>query len=394
MKVKHLLLSVLVSAVSSYSFSQTRSGDNVLINQKITRDLYVAGGTVVIDAPIDGDVIAAGGTITINDSVMQDILVAGGNVLLNGYVGDDIRCTGGTITLSDRLAGDFIVAGGRINVDKDAIVGGDMLVTGGQVTVDGKVDGVVKTVSGEFTLNGTVHGLEGRGNAIAINGTVYGPASLAAQTVEIGSQAAFEDNVSYWTENGTVDFKSSLKNGKATFDSSLAIEDTKWHFLGFASLLAVIWYLGAVMVMVILMQYFFGSTFSRAADSVKNMSLKSLGLGFLFLIGVPVAMVLAMVTIIGVPVGILMLVAYITVVLLATAIVSLLMSHWISKSYYGASWTSRKLVLIAFVIFIVLKLASLTPVIGPLIMLLLACMAFGGILMNIKWRRSDRQVLT
>jgi hypothetical protein len=36
-----------------------------------------------------------------------------------------------------------------------------------------------------------------------------------------------------------------------------------------------------------------------------------------------------------------------------------------------------------------LKLASLTPFAGPLIMLLLACMAFGGILQNVRWRRNE-----
>jgi hypothetical protein len=41
----------------------------------------------------------------------------------------------------------------------------------------------------------------------------------------------------------------------------------------------------------------------------------------------------------------------------------------------------------AFGIFILLKLISFTPFIGWLIMIFLACMTFGAILLNVRWKR-------
>jgi len=88
------------------------------------------------------------------------------------------------------------------------------------------------------------------------------------------------------------------------------------------------------------------------------------------------------------------LIGYITILLLATAIVSLLIAHGINNFYYEFTWSNTKISLVAFGIFIFLKLASLTPVIGPLFMLLLVCLALGGILQNINWRRNKALTLT
>jgi hypothetical protein len=389
MKGKKLFFISCALLTTVQAFSQMKSGDNITVNEAVTDDLYVAGGTVTINAPVYGDLIVAGGTVIVNDTITQDILVAGGNISLNGYVGDDIRCAGGTIGLSNGVGGDLIATGGTISVDRNSVIDGDLLASGGEVTVDGKVKGEIKSAAGVFTLNGSVgKGLDCRGGKIAINGTVEGASILAASTIDLGTEALFKADVRYWNKQGALDFKNSLSGGKAIFDSSLEINDGKWHYLGFASLLMVLWYLGTALVMIMILQYLFGHIFKEAANTVKHASLKSLGLGFLFLIGMPMVIILAMVTVIGLPVGILLLIGYGTVLLLATVIVSLLAGNWINNTYYQETWGRGRMVLTAFGIFVVLKLASLTPFVGPLIMLMLACMAFGGILQNVKWRRS------
>ena len=139
--------------------------------------------------------------------------------------------------------------------------------------------------------------------------------------------------------------------------------------------------------MISLIQYFFSETFRRAAETVKKASMKSLGMGALFLVGVPVAIVVTFITIVGIPLGILALISYVTVLLLGTVIVSLIATHWINNTYYHASWRTSRIIFMAFGAFIFLKLASLTPFVGPLVMLLLACMAFGGILQTARWKR-------
>lgn len=394
MKTKNLILLIAAILLSGNAISQIKSGESVTIDHPVNDDLYVAAGTVTVNAPVRGDLIVAGGTVIINDSVAQDVLVAGGNITLNGSVGDDIRCAGGTVRLFNKVLGDFIVAGGEVNIHDLSVVNGDLLSGGGKVTVDGTVKGKIRDASGEFVLNGSAEqDLECKGGKIVINGTVSGNSVLAANTIELGPDARFEKDVKYWNKEGSLDFGRSINGGKAIFDGSLEIEDGKWHYLGFASFVMVIWYLATALVMIVLIQYLFSLTLKNAANTVRNTSLKSLGLGFLFLVGVPLSIVLLFITVIGIPIAVLAAIAYGTVLLLATIIVALLVSNWINNTYYQSSWGNGRITIAAFGIFIFLKLASLTPVVGPLIMLLLACMAFGGILLNVKWRRNKALAL-
>jgi hypothetical protein len=395
MKTKNLFVLAAGMLLSFHVSAQFEAGENIVITEKVAHDLYVTGGTVTINAPVMGDLVVAGGTVIVNDTIYQDILAAGGNINLNGYVGDDIRCAGGKIILSKNVAGDVVATGGTVQINKNVIIAGYLLSAGGEVTLEGEVKGIIKSTSGTFTLNGVANNdIDCRGGKIRINGIVNGHSVLAGNTIEIGPRAELNKDVRYWNKENALDFGNALHQSNATFDESLEIEDGRWHFLGFASILMVLWYLGTALLMIVIIHYLFSLTMKNAANTVKNASIKSLGMGFLFLIGLPILIVVCMITIIGIPVGVLMLVGYLTVVLLGTVIVSLLAANWINETQYNSLWSGRRIVFVAFGIFIFLKLASLTPLIGPLIMLLLVCMAFGGILQNITWRRRKGLELT
>jgi hypothetical protein len=365
--IKFLVFASALLCVTE-TYAQFTSGENVTISDKVMHDLYVAGGTVSINSPVAGDVAVAGGTITVTDTIQQDILGAGSNLILSGYVGDDVRCAGGTIKLSNDVAGDVIVTGGTIDIDDGVTIAGNLIVSGGKVVVNGEVSGDLKGACGEITLNGRVNGdVECRGGKILVNGTMAGNSLLAANIIELGSQASFNRGVRYWNSDGELNFGNSLHGGQARFDSSLEPESEKWQYLGFASLLILFWYLGTALVMISLMQYFFRGTFKAAADIVKNASVKSLGTGILFLVGVPFAIFVTFVTIVGIPVGILALIGFVAILILGTVIVSLLAAHWINNTYYHSVWRTARIIFVSFAVFIILKFASLTPFIGPIV---------------------------
>lgn len=361
-------------------------GKNVTFTIPMYEDLYVAGGTVNINAPIYGDLIIAGGTIIINDSITNDILLTGGNVTFNGFVGDDIRCAGGKIRISKNVVGDVVVAGGTVMIDKGVTIGG-LITAGGNLTLDGNVNGELRGAFGELILNGTVlKNMDCRGGKITVNGSIGGTSVIAASEINIGNNAAFNNDVRYWNKKGSLDFKQSLKNGKGTYDASIRMQTGRWFYLGAATILGLLWYLGMALLMSMIVQYLFCNTMKNAANTIFNQSLKSLGFGFLFFIVVPIAALIAFVTVIGVPVGLLLLFAYIALVLLASIITSLIIAHWFNNRN-NYNWTYWKIVFVAFCIFILLKLISLTPFVGWLVVMLTTCMAFGGILLNINWKK-------
>jgi len=99
---KHILKGLIVSLLAILLMTFTavpvlafdaRSGDIVTVasGEVIDGDLYVAGGTIIIDGTINGDLIAAGGTITVNGMVDGSIMAAGGTVNINGEVTRAVR---------------------------------------------------------------------------------------------------------------------------------------------------------------------------------------------------------------------------------------------------------------------------------------------------------------
>lgn len=392
MKSIFLLTAMLIGFVNAFGF-KIEYGTNVTISKPVHGDLYAAGGTITINAPVYGDLVVAGGTVIINDTVKNDVLVAGGEVTVNGFVGDDIRCAGGEIRIEKNVAGDVVVSGGSVVIAKGATIGG-MLVSGGDIVIDGDVNGEVRGAVGELSLNGNVlKDMDCRGGEITINGTVNGKSALAAKNIKIGNNAAFNGDVRYWNKKGTPDFKQSLKNSKAVYDPSLGIRAGQWYYLGSATILGLLWYLGMALLMILIVQYLFSTTMKKAANTSFNNTLKSLGFGFLFFIAVPLMAAVAFITIIGVPVGLLLVFGFITLLLLATVIISVVASNWLNNRN-NYKWNYWRIVLAAFGIFIVLKMVSITPFVGWLIMTVMACITFGAILLSINWKRKQTPAIT
>lgn len=364
-------------------------GANVVISRPVYEDLYIAGGAITINAPVYGDLVCGGGNISINDSVMNDILVAGGNVTFNGYVNDDIRCAGGQLYIQKSIGGDLVIAGGQVTVNKNVIIGGGLLITGGDIYFSGVVKNSIKAGAGKLFFGGVAENdADLRCGQMEIDGTIMGKSVLAARVIKLGDSAAFHNDVRYWNKKGSLDFRNTVKNGKAVYDPALKIETGRWYYLGAFTILGLLWYIGMAFLMIAIIQYLFSTTMQKAGNTVFYSTLKSLGVGFLFFIAVPVAAVIAFVTVIGVPAGLLLLFNYIILIILATVICSVVTANWINNRF-NYKWKYWRLVFVALGVFIIFKLLSLTPFVGWLIMIIVACIAFGAILLNVRWKKQQ-----
>ena len=374
-------------AISIYPAAAFRIeyGKDIVISQPVNENLYIAGGKVTINAPIHGDLIIAGGTIVINDSVTNDINIAGGEITFNGWVGGDIRCAGGKMYIRKNVLGEVVITGGNIMVDKGIEIGG-LLASGGNITINGNVNGKILGAFGEFSLNGNVlNDVDLRGGHLSVNGLISGNTVMAARTIVLGESAAFKGNIRYWNKQGTLGLKNNSIKGKALFDPSLRIRTGEWYYLGAVTIFGFLWYIGMALLMIAVVLYLFSATIKKAALTAFSNSLQSLGVGFLFFILIPMVAVIALFTIIGVPVGILLFIGYILLLLLSTVITSVVGANWINNQN-NFHWNLTQLVLISTIIFVVLKLLTFMPFFGWFVMALLVCISFGAILLNINWK--------
>ena len=192
--VAALLAATLLLALAGGAIGATLvSQDNYRLpaGEVLEDNLYVAGGSIIIDGKIDGDLVAVGGYIEVNGEISGDILAAGGAIVVNGPVAGDVRIAGGGLTLNGPIGGDLVSAGGGTafpgmpsvpmtiegrqvqqgtHLTAAGSVGKDAIMTGGTGVIDGAIAGTLWAGMGSIQLNGEVGGdAHLYGNQIAVS---------------------------------------------------------------------------------------------------------------------------------------------------------------------------------------------------------------------------------
>lgn len=128
------------------------SGSQVTMQTEVAGDAVLAGGRVAVTGRIGGDALLAGGEVSIESSVGEDLYAAGGEVRVAGAVGDSARLAGGRVIVAPDadIAGGVTMAGGHVTLDGH--VRRYALISAGRTDVNGRVDGDLRVVGGELSL--------------------------------------------------------------------------------------------------------------------------------------------------------------------------------------------------------------------------------------------------
>jgi hypothetical protein len=377
------IIIILFSFLSPFLIcAQTETPKKVIISEEKMDDLYITGETIDINAAVFGDLVAAGGTITINDSISQDLVVSGGNITIKGYVADDIRAAGGNLIIDSEVGDDVIVFGGRVIITKNAIIHGDLISFSGNIEMNGEIKGQLKVYAGQLEINGKTDGEAIlKGGDIKLDGEIRGKSQLAAKNIEIGENAKFYQDVQYWSEDNKLDFKNSLINVKANYSEALGEESNGFFHKGFGlgSLIFLTICILSAFLIILFLNLIFRKLFSRAAVELNESIPKSLGIGFLYLIGLPFVILLAFIIIIGIPIGFLLLFLYLFSLFFGHLIAALLLTHYLNKRK-AVSWNFWSIVFIALLIAISLHILILIPILGFLLSILIVALSYGALI--------------
>jgi cytoskeletal protein CcmA (bactofilin family) len=233
--------------------AETAITDSYVVEAGETVDgLEVVGATVVVRGTVDGDLSGAAADITIAET---------------GVVTGDVNVAAANVDIAGRVDGDVSAAAASIVLAETAEVGGEFRVGASDVRLAGTVDGNVvvgadtirvadtAVVGGDLRYDGDISGVE----SASVAGSVVRDESIGGINVGV--------DVAPWVVDGT-----------------LAV----YGFL--ANLL-----LGAALLVIL-------PGFSRSvADRAVSDPLRSGGVGLLTVIGVPVLLVLLVLTLVGIP---------------------------------------------------------------------------------------------
>ncbi|HMO39628.1 MAG TPA: hypothetical protein PKC76_02935 [Saprospiraceae bacterium] len=385
-----LLLLFSASWAPAHAFTNP---ETVHIKEDHTSNRYVAGGKIFIDALTGGDIIGAGGEVYINAHTNGDLLLTGGKIHLRHTVGDDVRVAGGEVIIWQSIGGDLVVTAGKVHIHPEAVIEGEVYIAGGEVRWDGIAKGPMRIVGGKVFFNGIAEqAVVVKGGEIHFNGVAHQTAELSAEKLRIGSEARFHGKVRYWQAKGQLDFTKHLQNGATTtFDPDLKFTtrlDERWVRRGIAGFLAYRLLSGALLIT--LLVSFFHKHFQKNTGALRQNAGNYIGYGALFVIALPIVALLAFISLIGIPVGFILLSGYAAGMAVAGALTAVVATYELKK-YLGRNWGKGLIIPIAIVAFLALRLIGMMAFPGKLIVFIFTLLAIGSVIQWLRegWRKPD-----
>ncbi len=247
-------------------------GSTVEISGTVNGDVYVLAEQVVIDGVINGDLLCAGGSIDISGRVVHNCRLVAGQILLSGSVGNNVTAVAGNVQL---------LASGSI--------GGSLVATSGNIDLGSSIGSEVTVVASNLRLSSHLHeGLQGY-----------------VGQMRITSRAVIDGNLDYrsgspaWIEPG------ALIKGAVTHHPSFVHELVKgtWiqGLLVGSKVLAILMNFLYTFVIGVILIKMFPKNLEAALAVLKGHPFRSLSYGLMILVLLPLAALILLMTILGVP---------------------------------------------------------------------------------------------
>ncbi len=320
-------------------------------------DLIVLGSTMIYPADsIAGDVIVAGGEFTFTGSAGGDYLGAGGRQTIGGRIHGSIRAAGGEVHAMGAADRNATIAGGNVTLDSTGVVAGNTYIVGGNIAINGAVRG----------------SLMASGGKVVVNGPVGRDVDVSAGELHLGPHAQIAGNLRY-----------RVPKDKVTIDRAARVSGTTTALpvSKRPGVRGILWVLGFFLAGVVVVALFPGFT-SDAADILPLRPVRSALVGLGWAVLVPCAIVIATITVIGLPLAIITAALYMVVLVLSDVPFAL----WLGRLLLGArAGIGRQGALLNFFVGgIVLLVLGLVPVVGKFVMIIASILGFGAIMLRAK----------
>ncbi|HEX6462089.1 MAG TPA: polymer-forming cytoskeletal protein [Candidatus Saccharimonadales bacterium] len=372
-KLKLILAAALILAVPLFAFAGTvyagnvRSGDNVTVKkgEVIDHTLFIAGNNVEVNGEIKGDLFCAGQNVNVNAKVSGDVLCAGMNVRVEGTVEGDVRLAGQNITLLAKVARNASLAGNTITAEADSMVGGDLQAFGSMTTLSGQV----------------VRDIDTAGENVTVNGMVGRNVSAAGENFTLGGAANIAGNVIYQSNNTLHQADGAQVIGEISREKLSPTGQNETADTFASSFMFFLMLLILSMALVALFPRLFTAISGNAFEKPGVTALVGLATN-LFM---PMLIIGSFVTVVGVLLGIVLLLAWMVIMMLSCTFFGFYLGR------LALSRTNQHPLLIMFVGVLIVTILTLIPIVN--VITYIAAVLFGtGMVMRELLRRTPKPV--
>ncbi|GAB2485785.1 hypothetical protein GCM10008929_08210 [Alkalibacterium psychrotolerans] len=259
------------------------------------------GNTIVIDGTVEGTAFAIGEEIRVNGDINGSFFALGQRLFVAGEVTGNVYGAAEIVIMNGQNDSDVFLAGESLAIEGEAGVGRDLFAAGMRVRIEGAVP--------RHTF--------AAGESVLLANSIGGDAQVAAEQLILSEDAVVEGDLSYdspneaqipegatvagetdWTETDSWNVRRNMHRTMST--------QTRW-------LLRVIWIIGNILSALLVWLIFKLVSANFWVDTIwpiADKPLKTAGTGLLLLVFTPFAAGLLMITLIGIPIGGIILLLY------------------------------------------------------------------------------------
>jgi hypothetical protein len=373
----------ILSAAPVLAFDM-RGNDAVAVGsgEVVNEDLYLAGRTVLSNAVVNADVFAAGQTVTIGGMVANGLTAAGQTVSLTGDVGHGVRVAGSTVDISGSIGRDVLAACATLNIFETSVIAGDVAIGAGTAILGGQV-------------GGDVHG---GAETLIIEGSIAGDVTVNVGTLEVKPGATIGGNLTYTGSTEAI-IPAGVVNGSVEFTERVEDDKTTDGGRGWRGIAPLAFFAGITwQIIMYLMAFITGLVLiliaprrmAAAASVIRTETGPVAGYGAIALFAVPFAALVLVITVVGLPLGIITILLWGILLYLSQLPVSLFLGHLIlgrNKSLEGKGFMIGSLALGL----LVLALLKWIPFLGVFVSLAIALFGMGAFVVTCRrWMQSHR----
>lgn len=330
----------------------------------VNKDYFATGDVVEVSGTVNGDVYAFGGQVLVDGKVNGDLITAGGTVTISGDISQDLRAGGGQITISGQIGRNVTIGGGSVEFTDDADVRGSVLAGAGNITLAAPVGSNIKIGAGNLTISNKVNG----------------DVEAGVGSLRLTSKAQIKGDITYWSDrNASID-ENAFVSGKVVKKAAPVapkppIREIFGGFAAFNIFTALVGFVSTFILGLILIKI--TPNFTKTATSTLGTKIwASLGIGLLALILTPIVFIILLVTVVGFPLGLMLIPVY----LISIYVARIFVIYWVGNMIFDR--TGRKLhevwaLVLGLVIYYIL---TLVPVVGSIVTFLTIVFGIGAAL--------------
>ena len=366
---KLVLFLTIVSMVLAVNFTTVSATKEI-------EDIKAAGARVNVTSEDATNVYAAGARVNIKGTVKQDIWAAGALVNIDTKTDGDIHAAGSRISIMGKVAGKARLAGADVKID--AVIGEELNVAAASINIfeNAKLPSNTSLAAALIEFNGTAgNDLRLYADEVIFSGKASGPVTIEGHNIQLDDTAQIEGDLTIRSSqealispNATI-VGEIIKTGLEDSEFFKDKEDADGQ--GFFLILSTsIFLLGLILIL------FLREFVEHNIKTFRTQPTKSFLWGLVVFFGIPIFVVITLITIIGLPIGVATLLLLPFLVILGFTTTTLGVSDWLFNRTNATKKTGQRILLLLAGV-IIFAILGLVPFVGGLLIFLALLFGLG-----------------